>query len=90
MPETHQTTPSQGLPLSRIIGLVLGPSLLIMTLLLPAPARPALALLLAGSLLFAGALAWKALAGGSPAAAPFGGGMMLLGWLLYAAAALRA
>ena len=57
---------------------------------LPAPARPALALLLAGSLLFAGALAWKALAGGSPAAAPFGGGMMLLGWLLYAAAALRA
>jgi len=57
---------------------------------LPSPARPALGLMLAGSLVFAAALAWKALAGGSPAAAPFGGGMMLLGWLLYAVAALRA
>jgi len=55
----------------------------------PRLAGPALALMLAGSLLFAGALAWKALAGGSSAAAPFGGGMMLLGWLLYAIAALR-
>lgn len=59
-------------------------------LALPGPARPALGLMLAGSLVFAAALAWKALAGGSSAAAPFGGGMLLLGWLLYAVAALRA
>ena len=39
--------------------------------------------------LFAGALAWKSLAGGSSAAAPFGGGLVLVGWLLYAVAALR-
>ncbi|MDH5834889.1 DUF423 domain-containing protein [Luteimonas kalidii] len=52
-------------------------------------ARLALSLLLAGSVLFAGSLAWKALAGGSSAAAPFGGGLVLLGWLLYAIAALR-
>jgi len=52
-------------------------------------ARVALVLLLGGSVLFAGALAWKAMAGGSSAAAPFGGGMVLLGWLLYAVSALR-
>lgn len=52
-------------------------------------ARAALVLLLAGSVLFAGSLAWKAMAGGSSAAAPFGGVMVLLGWLLYAVSALR-
>ena len=52
-------------------------------------ARAALVLLLTGSVLFAGSLAWKAMAGGSSAAAPFGGVMVLLGWLLYAASALR-
>lgn len=52
-------------------------------------ARAALVLLLAGSVLFAGALAWKSLAGGSSAAAPFGGGLVLVGWLVYAVAALR-
>jgi uncharacterized membrane protein YgdD (TMEM256/DUF423 family) len=46
-------------------------------------------LLLAGSLVFAGALAWRVLGGGSSAAAPFGGGMMILGWLLYAASPLE-
>ncbi len=52
-------------------------------------ALAALVLLLAGSVLFAGTLAWKAMAGGSSAAAPFGGALVLLGWLLYAASALR-
>ncbi|QJD58713.1 DASS family sodium-coupled anion symporter [Pseudomonas sp. gcc21] len=37
MSEIHQGTPSQGLPLSRVIGLFLGPLLLVMTLVLPAP-----------------------------------------------------
>lgn len=49
----------------------------------------ALGMLLAGGLVFAGALAWRVLGGGSSAAAPFGGGMLLLGWVLYAASPLE-
>lgn len=49
----------------------------------------ALALLLVGTLLFSGALVAKYLFGGSSASAPFGGGMLIAGWLLYAVAALR-
>lgn len=49
----------------------------------------ALALLLAGTLLFSGALVAKHAFGGSSAPAPFGGGVLILGWLLYALAALR-
>ncbi len=51
--------------------------------------RAALALLLAGTLLFSGALVAKYAFGGSSAPAPFGGGALVLGWLLYALAALR-
>ena len=57
-----------------------------------APARPmlaALAMLLAGALVFAGALVAKALLGASSAPAPLGGLLLILGWLLYAASALR-
>ena len=48
-----------------------------------------LAMLLTGTLLFSGALAAKALLGLSSAPAPFGGSLMILAWLLLAAAALR-
>nr|WP_238346377.1 DUF423 domain-containing protein [Luteimonas saliphila] len=57
-----------------------------------APSRLALAalsLLLAGTLLFAGALVSKGLFAGSTATAPFGGGLLVLGWLLLAARAFR-
>lgn len=56
---------------------------------MPRVAALAVGLLLAGSLVFAGALTWRVLGGGSSAAAPFGGGMMILGWLLYAASPLE-
>lgn len=49
----------------------------------------ALALLLAGVLLFAGSLAAAALLGAPTALAPFGGGLMILGWLLQAYDRLR-
>ena len=52
-------------------------------------ASTALALLLLGTVLFSGALAAKSLLGGSSAPAPLGGGALILGWLLYALAALR-
>lgn len=52
-------------------------------------ASSALVLLLVGTLLFSGALAAKALFGASSALAPLGGGTLILGWLLYAVAALR-
>lgn len=45
--------------------------------------------LLLGTLLFAGALVAKSLAGLSSAPAPFGGGLLMLGWLLHAFAAAR-
>ena len=40
------------------------------------------AMLLAGVLLFAGSLAWAATVGGQPRLAPFGGALLMLGWLL--------
>lgn len=49
----------------------------------------ALSMLLAGTVLFSGALASKVLFGGSSAPAPFGGGLLILGWLLFAIAATR-
>ncbi|HRN60973.1 MAG TPA: DUF423 domain-containing protein [Luteimonas sp.] len=49
----------------------------------------ALSMLLAGTLLFSGALVSKYLFGGPSASAPFGGGVLVLGWLLYAVAALK-
>jgi len=49
----------------------------------------ALAMLLLGTLVFAGALVAKSLWGASSALAPFGGMVLILGWLLYAAGALR-
>lgn len=52
-------------------------------------ATTGLAMLLAGTLLFGGALLAKALAGTSSAPAPFGGMLMIGGWLVLAAAALR-
>lgn len=45
--------------------------------------------LLAGTLLFCGALAGRSLLGLSSAPAPLGGGLLMLGWLLHAVAALR-
>ncbi len=44
----------------------------------------ALAALLLGTLLFAGSVALHALAGLPVAAAPFGGGLLIVGWLLLA------
>lgn len=49
----------------------------------------ALAMLLLGAVVFAGALVAKSLWGTSSAPAPFGGLVLILGWLLYAASALR-
>ena len=49
----------------------------------------ALAMLLLGTVVFAGALVAKSLWGASSAPAPFGGMVLILGWLLYAASALR-
>lgn len=49
----------------------------------------ALALLLVGVLLFSGSLAGAALAGWPTRAAPWGGMLMMLGWLLLAADSLR-
>jgi uncharacterized membrane protein YgdD (TMEM256/DUF423 family) len=54
-----------------------------------APARLALALLYAGMLLFAGSLVLNVLAQWPTVAAPFGGTLMIAGWVLYAIAALR-
>ena len=45
--------------------------------------RIALATMLAGVLLFSGSLAGGGLLGWSTALAPFGGTLMLLGWLLH-------
>jgi uncharacterized membrane protein YgdD (TMEM256/DUF423 family) len=44
----------------------------------------ALAVLLLGTLLFAGSVALHVLAGLPVAAAPFGGGLLIVGWLLLA------
>lgn len=49
----------------------------------------ALAMLLAGTLLFSGALVSKHLLGGPSATAPFGGSVLILGWLLCAVSALK-
>lgn len=49
----------------------------------------ALALLLAGVLLFAGSLAAAALLGAPTVLAPFGGGLMIVGWLLHGYDRLR-
>lgn len=51
--------------------------------------RAALLSLLAGMLLFSGSLIAGALLGWPTAAAPFGGTLMILGWLLLAADLLR-
>lgn len=64
-----------------------------LALLAPAPAdglrKVALGSLFAGMLLFSGSLAAGALLGWPTAAAPFGGSLMILGWLLLAAGYLR-
>lgn len=52
-------------------------------------ARIALTLLLAGAALFSGSLAFAVFFGASTALAPFGGMLLIAGWLLYAADALR-
>ena len=49
----------------------------------------ALAMLLVGTLVFAGALVARSLWGVSSAPAPFGGMVLIVGWLLYAASTLR-
>jgi uncharacterized membrane protein YgdD (TMEM256/DUF423 family) len=49
----------------------------------------ALVLLLAGVLLFAGSLAAAALLGAPTVLAPFGGGLMIVGWLLHGYDRLR-
>lgn len=49
----------------------------------------ALAMLLLGTLVFVGALVARSLWGMSSAPAPFGGMVLILGWLLHAACALR-
>jgi len=52
-------------------------------------ALAALAMLLAGTLLFSGALVSKYLFGGSSGTAPFGGSVLILGWLLCAVSVLK-
>lgn len=53
------------------------------------PASLGLGLLLAGVVLFSGSLAGAALAGWPTRAAPWGGSLAMLGWLLLAADFLR-
>lgn len=64
-----------------------------LALLAPTPARllrlAAAGLLLAGMLLFSGSLVAAALLGWPTALAPFGGSLMMLGWLLLAADLVR-
>lgn len=52
-------------------------------------ARLALLTLLAGVLLFSGSLVLNVFAQGSTALAPFGGGLLIGGWLLWAVDAVR-
>ena len=52
-------------------------------------ARSALAMLLLGVLLFSGSLTAAHFHGMPTTLAPFGGGLMILGWLVFAADALR-
>ena len=52
-------------------------------------ARIALAMLLLGVLLFSGSLVAAHFHGLPTTLAPFGGGLMILGWLVFAAEALR-
>lgn len=56
---------------------------------MPGLATASLWALLAGVLLFAGSLAGAHFAGLPTRLAPFGGGLLIAGWLAYAAAALR-
>ena len=51
--------------------------------------RLALWMLLVGTVLFSGSVALSRLAGVSTGLAPIGGGLLMLGWLLHAAAATR-
>jgi uncharacterized membrane protein YgdD (TMEM256/DUF423 family) len=66
---------------------------LALTALAPLAQRPtallALAMLLAGVLLFSGSLLATALLGLQPVLAPFGGGLIISGWLLHAYDRLR-
>lgn len=66
---------------------------LALTALAPLAQRPtgllALAMLLAGAFLFCGSLLAAALLGLSPMLAPFGGALMIAGWLLHAYDRLR-
>ena len=48
--------------------------------------RISLYVLLIGTILFAGSLVLAVTAGVDPALAPFGGGLLILGWLLFALA----
>ena len=52
-------------------------------------AHAALVLLLVGMVVFCGGLVAATLLGVGAAVAPFGGTLLILGWLLYAAASLR-
>lgn len=52
-------------------------------------ARSGLFALLTGTLLFSGALVSRHLLGGPSMFAPWGGGLTMFGWLVYALAALR-
>lgn len=52
-------------------------------------ARLALVLLYLGMVLFSGSLVFNALAQWPTTLAPFGGGLMIAGWLLYAVDAMR-
>ena len=49
----------------------------------------ALAMLLLGTVVFSGSLIYRHVVGASLGLAPFGGSLMILSWLLYAADALR-
>lgn len=66
---------------------------LALTALAPLAQRPtgllALVMLLVGVFLFSGSLLAAALLGLSPMLAPFGGGLMIAGWLLHAYDRLR-
>lgn len=66
---------------------------LALTALAPLAQRPtcllALAMLLVGVFLFSGSLLAAALLGLTPVLAPFGGGLLITGWLLHAYDRLR-
>jgi uncharacterized membrane protein YgdD (TMEM256/DUF423 family) len=89
---SHAAVPPQQLPMLQAAGMAFAHGLAL-TALAPLAQRPlglvSLVMLLLGLLLFSGSLLAKAVLGLSPSLAPFGGALLISGWLLHAFDRLR-